>query len=100
MFLRICPYFPFNARVCVNQQKRLARQLEPEGITFRRAANAFVQCAEPERLQQLADSLTLANLDGPVQHWMHEPVTLYGAPGSKWRMTHSHSQRIPITRCV
>ena len=28
MFLRICPYFPFNARVCVNQHEHLARQLE------------------------------------------------------------------------
>ena len=77
MFLRICPYFPFNARVCVNPHEHLARQLEREGIAFRQAANAFVQCAEPERLQQLADGLTPADLDGPVQHWLHELVPFY-----------------------
>ena len=77
MFLRICPYFPFNARVCVNQHQRLARQLDREGITFRQAANAFVQCAEPERLQQLADGLTPADLDDPVQRWLHALVPFY-----------------------
>jgi hypothetical protein len=40
MFLRICPYFPFNARVCVNQHEHLARQLQGEAIFFRKAANA------------------------------------------------------------
>jgi hypothetical protein len=35
LFLRICPYFPFNARVCLNQHEWLARQLHAEGIFFR-----------------------------------------------------------------
>jgi hypothetical protein len=79
MFLRICPYFPFNARVFVNQHEHLARQLEREGITFRQAANAFVQCADPERLQQLADGFTPADLDGPVQRWLYQFVPFYSA---------------------
>jgi hypothetical protein len=77
MLLRICPYFPFNARVCLNQHERLARQLKREGITFRQAANAFVQCAEPERLPLLADGLTPADLDEPVQRWLHALVPFY-----------------------
>src|SRR5260370_34598741 len=70
MFLRICPYFPFNARVCVNQHEWLARLLHAEGIFFRKAANAFVQCSDPERLQQLADGLTPARLEIPIQCWL------------------------------
>lgn len=77
MFLRICPYFPFNARVCVNQHEHLARQLEREGITFRQAANAFVQCADPERLQQLADGFRPGDLDRAVQRWLHQLVPFY-----------------------
>jgi hypothetical protein len=77
MFLRICPYFPFNARVCLNQHEHLARQLEDEGISFRKAANAFLQCSDPERLQQLADELTSGDLDRPVQRWLHELVPFY-----------------------
>jgi len=56
MFLRICPYFPFNARVCVNQHEWLARHRQEDGVFFRKAANAFVQCSNPVRLQQLADT--------------------------------------------
>jgi hypothetical protein len=77
MFLRTCPYFPFNARVCVNQHEWLARQLEREGISFRKAANAFLTCSDPERLQQLADDLSPADLDSSVQRWLHQLVPFY-----------------------
>lgn len=77
MFLRICPYFPFNARVCVNQHEWLARRLQEEGIFFRKAANAFVQCSNPDRLQQLADGLTPFDLEAPIQRWFRELVPFY-----------------------
>jgi hypothetical protein len=79
LFLRICPYFPFNARVCVNQHEWLARRLQTEGIDFRKADNAFVQCADPERLQQLADGLTPADLEVPLQRWLRELVPFYAS---------------------
>jgi hypothetical protein len=79
MFLRICPYFPFNARVCVNQHEWLARRLHDEGIFFRKAANAFVQCSNPDRLQQLADSLTPSDLEVPIQAWLRELVPFYAS---------------------
>jgi hypothetical protein len=80
MFLRICPYFPFNARVCVNQHEHLARQLEDEGISFRKAANAFLSCCDPERLQQLADGFTPADLEVPIQCWLRQLVPFYASP--------------------
>src|SRR5206468_6051917 len=39
MFVRMSTYFPFNARVCVNQHEWLARRLEDERIRFHKAAN-------------------------------------------------------------
>ena len=77
MFVRTSTYFPFNARVCLNQHEWLARQLAAEGIPVRKAANAFVQCADPERLQQLADSLTPAELEVPIQRWLRALVPFY-----------------------
>jgi hypothetical protein len=77
MFVRVSTYFPFNARVCVNQHEWLARQLQREGIFFRKAANAFVQCSDPERLQRLADSLTPSELEVPIQRWLRELVPFY-----------------------
>jgi hypothetical protein len=79
MFLRICPYFPFNARICVNQHEWLARRLQAEGISFRKTANAFVQCADPERLQQLADGLRPADLEVPLQNWLRQLVPFYAS---------------------
>ena len=51
-FLRLCPYFPFDAQVCLNGHEWLAQQLRAEGIAFRKQDNAFLACANPERLQE------------------------------------------------
>jgi hypothetical protein len=79
MFVRVSTYFPFNARVCVNQHEWLARRLQAESIPFRKAANAFVQCSDPERLQQLADGLTPTDLEVPVHRWLRELVPFYAS---------------------
>jgi hypothetical protein len=70
MFVRICPYLPFSARVCLNQHHWLANRMREEGIAFRQRANAFMRCAAPERLQQLADSLTPGDLLSCGQKWL------------------------------
>ena len=57
MFVRMCPYLPFSARLCLNQHHWLANRLRTEGIDFRQCSNAFTGCAEPELLQELADEL-------------------------------------------
>ena len=62
MFVRVCPYFPFSARVCLNQHHWLANRLREERIPFQQCSNAFLNCADPKRLQQLADSLTSRDL--------------------------------------
>jgi hypothetical protein len=70
MFVRVCPYLPFSARVCLNQHHWLANRLRQEGIDFRRCSNAFLNCGNPERLQQLADSLTSKDLLTCSQKWL------------------------------
>ena len=70
MFVRICPYLPFSARVCLNQHHWLANRMREEGMEFKQCANAFVRCAEPERLQQLANSLTPSDLVSCGQKWL------------------------------
>src|ERR1700737_4673018 len=70
MFVRICPYLPFSARVCLNQHHWLANRMREEAIGFKQCANAFMRCAAPERLQQLADSLTPGDLLSCGQKWL------------------------------
>jgi hypothetical protein len=70
MFVRMCPYLPFSARVCLNQHHWLANRMREEGINFQQCSNAFLTCAAPERLQELADSLTVRDLVACGQKWL------------------------------
>jgi hypothetical protein len=70
MFVRVCPYFPFAARIYINQHHWLANRMREENIRFRQCANAFVRCSNPGRLQQLADSLLPYDLITCGQKWL------------------------------
>ena len=70
LFIRLCPYFPFSARLCLNQHHWLANRLAAEDITFRQCGNAFLSCSDPTRLQTLADSLTPRDLERCAQKWL------------------------------
>jgi len=70
MFVRMSPYLPFSARVCLNQHHWLANRMREEGIDFQQCSNAFMRCAKPERLQELADELTPHDLVACGQKWL------------------------------
>jgi hypothetical protein len=70
MFVRMCPYLPFSARVCLNQHHWLATRMREEGIAFQQCTNAFLKCAHPARLQELADSLTAHDLLACGRKWL------------------------------
>jgi hypothetical protein len=70
MFVRMCPYFPFSARVCLNQHHWLAIRMREEKIDFQQSSNAFLKCGNPARLQELADSLTARDLLQCGQKWL------------------------------
>ena len=70
LFVRVCPYFPFSARVCLNHHHWLANRLTAEGIAFRQCGNAFLTCRDPRRLQHLADALTPHDLARGAQKWL------------------------------
>src|SRR5712664_3133503 len=70
MFVRICPYLPFSARICLNQHHWLANRMREKGIGFKQFANAFLKCADPDRLQELANSLTPRDLVTCGQKWL------------------------------
>jgi len=70
MFVRVCPYLPFSARICLNQHSWLATRLKQRNIRFQQCANAFLRCSDPEALQQLADSLTPEDFIRCGQKWL------------------------------
>jgi hypothetical protein len=70
MFVRLCPYFPFSARVCLNQHHWLAQRLQEQNIDFQQCSNAFLTCSNPSKLQELADSLSARDLLNCGQKWL------------------------------
>ncbi len=70
LFVRMCPYFPFSARICLNQHHWLAIRMREEGIDFQQSSNAFLRCSNPTRLQELADSMTAHDLLQCGQKWL------------------------------
>jgi len=70
ILVRMCPYLPFSARVCLNQHHWLANRMREEGIDFQQCSNAFLRCGRPERLQELADALTAEDLSSCGQKWL------------------------------
>ena len=69
-FIKFCSYFPFNAKLCINGHEYLKRQLTREGIAFEELDNGILSCADPERMQQLAESLTAGRIDGLLRKWL------------------------------
>ncbi len=70
IFVRLCSYFPFSARVCLNQHHWLAKRLREQGIDFQQCTNAFLKCSNPLRLQELTDSLSPQDLLTCGQKWL------------------------------
>jgi hypothetical protein len=74
LFVRLCPYFPFPVEVCLNGHEWLAQQLRRAGVAFRQRDNAFTDCADPRRLQELADAFGPAHLraalDPLLERWL------------------------------
>jgi hypothetical protein len=79
MFVRICPYFPFSARICLNQHHWLANRMRENGIGFKQCANAFLKCAVPDRLQELANALTPQDLVSCGQKWLAQLTPFFTA---------------------
>ena len=77
MFVRVCPYFPFSARICLNQHNWLALKMKQAGIRFTQTANAFRQCSDPAALQKMADSLTANDLLRCAHKWLSRLIPFF-----------------------
>jgi hypothetical protein len=76
-FIKVGTYVPYPVRVCLNGNEWLKRQLAKEQIPFDSLDNGFLWCADPERLQQLADSLSPADVQTFFDRWLeHLPWPL------------------------
>jgi hypothetical protein len=70
-FLKYSSYFPYGGKLCFNGHEYLKRQLGKEKIAYEDLANGILSCAAPERMQQLADTLTPARILLFLSKWQH-----------------------------
>ena len=69
-FLKVCTYFPYTVKVCLNGHEYLKRQLAREAIQFEALDNGLRTCAEPKRAQTLCDRLSAEKIEGLVRKWL------------------------------
>jgi hypothetical protein len=79
MFVRVCPYFPFSTRICLNQHHWLAHKMKHAGIHFTQSKNAFRQCSDPAALQEMADSLTADDITRCGHKWINRLIPFFQA---------------------
>jgi hypothetical protein len=68
-FLKFCSYFPYNGKLLLNGHEYAKRQLTQRGIPYEALDNGILTCADPTRLQRLADGLTDKKIDALARKW-------------------------------
>jgi hypothetical protein len=69
-FIKFCSYFPYTGKICINGHEYVKRQLVKEGIAHTALDNGIASCDNPERLQQICDSLNAAKIEAFFAKWL------------------------------
>ena len=69
-FLKLCSYFPYNGKVCLNGHEYLKRQLVRKGVAFEALDNGVLSCEDPQRAQEICDSLTATKIEFLIRKWL------------------------------
>lgn len=70
LFIKICSYFPYNIRVCLNGHEYLKQQLLKKGIEFEALDNGILKCADVKRMQAIADALDAKKIQKVIDKWL------------------------------
>lgn len=69
-FLKFATYFPYSAKLCINGNEYLKRQLSKEGIAHEPLDNGVRSCADPKRAQAICDKLSAQKIDALLRKWL------------------------------
>jgi hypothetical protein len=69
-FLKVCSYFPYTAKLCLNGHEYLKRRLTREGIGYQALDNGLLSCADPARAQAICDGLGAAQIEALLRKWL------------------------------
>lgn len=71
-YFKISTYVPFEIEFYCNGHHYIEHNLRKEGIAYKMHKNSFTKVDNPERLQQIADSLEGRTIMNRVEHWRDE----------------------------
>lgn len=69
-FLKFSSYFPYTGRLCLNGHEYLKRRAAQAGVALEPLENGVASCADPKRLQALADGLTAERIERLARKWL------------------------------
>lgn len=69
-FLKLCSYFPYNGKLCLNGHEYLKRQLQQRGIAYQALDNGLLQCQDPEQAQRLCEQLGARDIQRLTYKWL------------------------------
>jgi hypothetical protein len=69
-FLKVCSYFPFTAKLCINGHEWAKRQAAKAGIGFTALDNGFATCDDPAAVQTICGRLDAEQIDGLLRKWL------------------------------
>jgi hypothetical protein len=70
LFIKVCSYAPWSVKLCLNGHEWAKRQLEKRGIAYEALDNGFLSCGDPEKLQEICDSLGPEDIDRMFRKWL------------------------------
>lgn len=91
LFLKVCSYAPWGIKLCLNGHEWAKRQLENKRIAYEALDNGFLSCDDPQKLQEICDSLGPDDIDGLFRKWLKRlPLPLRPedrAAGYDWNLS-------------
>jgi hypothetical protein len=80
--IKISGHPPFGAQVMLNGHDYVAAAARSAGIGYRKEGNCFTQVSDPERLAQIADTLSQSGIVGRlsqvIDRWIYSACLCYG----------------------
>ena len=91
LFIKVCSYAPWGAKLCLNGHEWAKRQLEKKKIAYEALDNGFLSCANPQKLQAICDALGPEQIERVFQKWLKRlPLPLRSqdrAAGYDWSLS-------------
>jgi hypothetical protein len=91
LFIKFCSYFPYAAKLCLNGHEWLKRQLTNRAIAYEPLDNGVRSCADPARVQRIADSLDETQIDAVFRKWLrrlpHPFAAAHRAAGYRYQLS-------------